>query len=69
MIPDLVLCGMYLIHGDTRPEGNWPVRGPFKCYVMPWRVGVCQLSRKKALQRCKFQHYLYYEGVDGGQIP
>ena len=31
--------------------------------------GGCQLSWKKALRRCKVQHFLRYEGVSGGQIP
>ena len=31
--------------------------GPFKCYVTPWGVGGCQLSRKKALRRCTVQRY------------
>ena len=30
-----------------------------------WGGGVCQISRKKALRKCTFHHYLCYEGMSG----
>ena len=39
--------------------------GPFKCYVT--QMGVAKFP-KKALQRCKVQCYLRYEGVRGVQF-
>ena len=43
--------------------------GPFKCYVMQWGVGGCQLSRKKRYEGARFNVISVTRGWVGVKYP